>query len=146
MADASAPMTVSLAWDGSLEFTGLAGRHEVGIDGATYAASSPMQLLALGVAGCMAVDLVHVLTKGRHELTSLSATFTGARAKEEPRRFTSITLHFILTTSAPPAAIERAIQLSREKYCSAWNSLRQDISLTVTYELTSPLPFGDGGR
>ena len=137
MEDAAAPMTVSLAWDGNLEFTGLAGRHEVGIDGATYAAASPMQLLALGVAGCMAVDLVHILTRGRYELTALTASFTGERAAEEPKRFTAVTLHVAVATSAPPAAVERAIQLSREKYCSAWNSLRQDIALKVTYELSN---------
>ena len=135
MADATSPMTVSLAWDGNLEFTGLAGRHEIGVDGATYAAASPMQLLALAIAGCMAVDLVHILTRGHHALSALAAVFTGERAPEEPRRFTAIALHFTLATNAPPAAIERAIQLSREKYCSAWNSLRQDIPLTVTYEV-----------
>ncbi len=135
MADAKPPMTVSLTWDGNLEFTGLAGKHEIGIDGATYAAASPMQYLALSVAGCMAIDLVHILTRGRHALTSLGAAFTGERAADDPRRFTAITLHFTLATDAAPAVVERAIQLSREKYCSAWNSLRQDISLNVTYEI-----------
>ena len=131
-------MTVGLEWDGNLEFTGLAGKHEVGIDGATAAAASPMQHLALALAGCMAIDLVHILTRGRHTLTSLTATFTGERADAEPRRFTKIGLHFTLGTGAAPEVVDRAIQLSREKCCSVWASLRPDIELLVTYEITAP--------
>ena len=134
MADATPPMTVSLAWDGNLEFTGQAGKHEVGIDGASYTASSPMQLLALSVAGCMSVDIVHILTRGRHKVVSLEATCTGERAAEAPKCFRAITLHFVIGTDAAPTAIERAIQLSRGKYCSVWNSLRQDITLTTGFE------------
>jgi putative redox protein len=128
-------MTVSLVWDGNLEFTGQAGKFEVPIDGATAAAASPMQHLALAIAGCMAIDLVHILTRGRHSLSALGASFTGERAAVEPKRFTTIGLHFTLATDAAPAVVDRAIQLSRDKYCSVWNSLRQDIELTVTYEI-----------
>lgn len=135
MADVKPPMTVNLAWDGNLEFTGQAGKFEVPLDGATAAAASPMQHLALAVAGCMAVDLVHILTRGRHKLSALGAAFTGERAPVEPRRFTKIGLHFTLATDAAPAVVERAIQLSRDKYCSVWNTLRQDIELVVTYEI-----------
>jgi len=135
MTDATPPMTVNLAWDGNLEFTGQAGKHELGLDGATYTAPSPMQLLALSVTGCMAIDLVHILTRGRHRLTALNAAFTGERAAEGPKCFTAITLHFTIATDAAPAVIERAIQLSRDKYCSVWNSLKQDISLRTTWQI-----------
>jgi putative redox protein len=135
MADAKPPMTVSLVWDGNLRFTGHAGPFEVPIDGATTAAASPMQHLALAVAGCMAVDLVVILTRGRHTLSALGATFTGERTAVEPKRFTKIALHFTLATDAAAAVVDRAIQLSRDKYCSVWNSLRQDTELTVTYDL-----------
>jgi len=135
MIEAKPPMTVSLTWDGSLEFTGRAGKHQIGLDGATASAASPMQCLALSLAGCMAIDVVHILTRGRHTLTSLSAAFTGERAADEPKRFTRIGLHFTLATSAAHAVVERAIQLSREKYCSVWGSLRQDIELAVTFDI-----------
>ncbi len=128
-------MVVSLVWDGNLEFTGQAGKFEVSIDGAAAAAASPMQHLALAVAACMAIDLVHILTRGRHKVGALSAAFTGERAAVEPRRFTKIGLHFTLATDAAPAVVDRAIQLSREKYCSVWNSLREDTELTVAYEI-----------
>ncbi len=129
------PMTVSLTWDHALEFTGEAGKHEVGIDGASYTAPSPMVLLAMSLAGCMAIDLVHILTRGHHTVTALSTVFTGERAPEEPHRFVKIDLCFSVSTSAPAEQVQRALDLSRTKYCSVWNSLRQDIEFTVTYEL-----------
>lgn len=135
MADPAPVMHVSLTWDGNLEFTGRARKHEIGIDGATGTAMSPMQLMAFAVAGCMAIDLVHILTRSRHTLKALTADFAGTRASENPKRFTSVTLHFAVATSAPPAAVERAIELSRTTYCSAWASLRQDTELRVTYEI-----------
>lgn len=130
------PMTVTLEWDHALEFTAEAGKHEVGMDGASYTAPSPMQMLALSLAGCMAIDVVHILTKGRHTIAALSATFTGERTPEEPHRFVKIDLRFALSTSAPPDQVERALDLSRNIYCSVWNSLRQDIEFTVSYDLT----------
>ncbi len=137
------PMTVTLEWDqNALEFTGQAGKHEVSIDGATYAAASPMQLLALSLAGCMAIDVLHILTRGRHSVTALSTTFTGERAPEEPHRFVKIDLRFTIATSAGPEQIDRAFDLSRNKYCSVWNSLRQDIEFHVGYELKEQEPAG----
>ncbi len=130
------PLTVSLTWDHALEFTGQAGKHEVGIDGASYTAPSPMQMLALSLAGCMAIDVVHILTRGRHAVASLSTTFTGERSPDEPHRFVKIDLRFLLSTSANADQVARALELSRTKYCSVWNSLRQDIEFTVSYEIT----------
>lgn len=129
------PMSVSLSWDHALEFTGETGKHELGIDGASYTAPSPMQLLAVSLAGCMAIDVVHILTRGHHTITALGTTFTGERAPEEPHRFVKIDLRFSISTSASNEQVERALDLSRNKYCSVWDSLRQDIELTVTYEL-----------
>ena len=72
----------------------------------------------------------------RRDHETRPASGPGSRAPEEPRRFTSITLHYTITGEVPEAMIERAIQLSREKYCSVWHSMRQDIELTVTYKVT----------
>jgi putative redox protein len=129
------PLNISLTWDHALEFTAQAGRHEVGIDGASYTAPSPMQMLAMSLAGCMAIDIVHILTRGRHTISSLSTTFTGERAPEEPHRFLKIDLRFSIATSASADQVQRALDLSRNKYCSVWNSLRQDIDFTVSFEL-----------
>lgn len=94
-----------------------------------------MQLAAFGVAGCMAADVVAVLTKGRHPLTAFRVTFTGERAAEPPRRFLRITLHFHITGAIPPAAVERAIALSRQTYCSVWHSMRRDIDFITRFDI-----------
>ena len=95
-----------------------------------------MQAVALGLAGCMAADLVHILTRGRHPLKGLAVTLDGHRASSQPARFTRVGLHCDVTGEIPREAVERAIQLSRDKYCSVWHSLRQDIELDVTFEVT----------
>jgi putative redox protein len=138
MADAVAkpPTAISLVWEHDLVFGGQAGDLQVSLDSGSVAGPSPMQTLAFALAGCMAMDVVHVLTKGRHDLRGLRADLVGQRAPEEPRRFTAIALHYTLTGDVPSEKIERAIQLSREKYCSVWHSMRQDIDFTVTYTVT----------
>jgi putative redox protein len=83
----------------------------------------------------MAMDVVHVLRKGRHDLRGLTVGLVAGRAEDEPHRFTSAALKFTVTGNVPNAPIQRAIDLSRDKYCSVWNSLRQDIELTVTFEI-----------
>jgi putative redox protein len=139
MSDAVAkpPTTLELVWEHDLVFGGRSGDIQMSLDSASLAGPSPMQTLAFALAGCMSMDVVHVLTKGRHDLRGLRADLTGQRAPDEPRRFTAITLHFTITGDVPPDKVERAIDLSREKYCSVWHSMRQDIELTVTYKLSS---------
>ena len=92
-------------------------------------------MVAIGLAGCMAIDLADILRKGRHPLTSLEANIVGLRRDEPPHYFTAFTLKFIVGGNVPAHAIDRAINLSREKYCSVWHSLRQDIALTTSYEV-----------
>jgi putative redox protein len=127
--------TADLTWDADLRFTARSGGQHVVIDSNGHAGPSPMQTLAMSLAGCMAIDVVDIVKKGRHDLRALHVTFTGLRAAEPPRRFEEITLHYVIEGNVPEAAVERAIALSREKYCSVWHSLRQDIKLTVTHEI-----------
>ena len=83
----------------------------------------------------MAMDVVHVLKKGRHDMRGLRADLEGERAPDDPRRFTSIELKYTVTGDVPNDAVDRAIQLSRDKYCSVWHSMRQDIRFDVTYTI-----------
>lgn len=83
----------------------------------------------------MGIDLVQILTKGRHDLRTLRAHLVGDRREEDPKHFTRIRLHFTLTGDVTREAVERAIALSREKYCSVWHSLRRDIDFQVTSEV-----------
>jgi putative redox protein len=135
MTEVRPPLEATLEWDGEQQFTGIAGKHEIGMDGSAAAGPTPLQLLALSLAGCMAIDLVHILARGRHPATSLRTAITGHRANDEPRRFTRIRLHFTLSGQMLPEHVERAIQLSRDKYCSVWASFRQDIELEVGFTI-----------
>ncbi len=130
------PTIVDLEWESDLRLQATAGENRLILDSNGAAGVSPMQALALAIAGCMAMDVVHILRKGRHDLRGLRVRLTGQRAPEEPRRFTAVALHFAITGAVPTDQIQRAVDLSREKYCSVWNSMRQDISLEVTHEIT----------
>jgi putative redox protein len=131
------PTVVELIWEHDLVFGGKSADVAMTLDSGSDAGPSPMQALAFGLASCMAMDVVHMLKKGRHELRGMRADLTGQRANEEPRRFTAIALHYTVTGDVPAEAVERAVTLSREKYCSVWHSMRQDIELTVTFKVTS---------
>jgi len=133
MAESKPPLTAELVWSEELQFDATSGDAALVVDGDGKAGASPMQLVAVGVAGCMAADVVSILQKGRHPMTGLRTTLSAARLPEPPRRFVSLDLHFHLTGAVPEDAIARAINLSRDKYCSAWNSLREDIALTTSF-------------
>jgi putative redox protein len=131
------PVAVALTWDAGLRFTGSTRAGDIIVDGDSTAGPSPMDLLAVSLAGCMAIDVVEILSKGRHPLKNLEARVVGERAATPPRHYVRITLQFLVGGDVPPAAIERAIALSREKYCSVWHSLRRDIELLTSYEVAS---------
>jgi putative redox protein len=128
---------VELVWEHDLVLSGHAGGVGMTLDSASEAGPSPMQTLAFALAGCMAMDVIHVVKKGRHNLRGLRADLSGTRAPTEPKRFTAITLHFMVTGDVPDDKVARAIELSREKYCSVWHSMREDIELDVTYTVAA---------
>lgn len=137
MSDAKPPLSLELVWENELVFAGRSANLELRLDSAGAAGPSPMQALAFGLAGCMAMDLVHILKKGRHDLRGLRAELLGTRAPEQPHRFTAFELKYTVTGNIPDDAVGRAIELSREKYCSVWHSLRQDIELTITHQVAT---------
>jgi putative redox protein len=130
-----APLTAELLWTGGHTFGATSGSTAIVVDGDGAAGPSPMQLLAEALAGCMATDVVMILTKGRHALKGLRVVLTAERAPEAPRRILRLVLTFHMSGEVPDAAVERAIALSRETYCSVWHSLRQDIELTTAYDI-----------
>jgi putative redox protein len=136
-------MEIELTWEGEQRFTGRANGSTMVLDGHAEAGPSPVEALALALAGCMGIDVVHILTKGRHEPKALRARLEADRADAEPRRIVAVRLRFTLTGSVPPDKVERAIALSREKYCSVWHSLRQDIPFETSFEV---LGQGDKAR
>lgn len=95
-----------------------------------------MQALAYAAMGCMAMDLVLILQKGRHEMTGLTVSFDGERSTEHPKRYTSIHLRFDITGNVPEDAVTRAIEMSRAKYCSVSNTLRPDLNFTTSFTIS----------
>jgi putative redox protein len=134
MAD-TPPTVLSIVWEHDLVFAGSSDDVTMTLDSASQAGPSPMQALAFGLAGCMAMDVVHILGKGRHDLRGLRADLKGERADDHPRRFTAIELHYTVTGAVATDQVQRAIELSREKYCSVWQSLRQDIDFRITFKV-----------
>jgi putative redox protein len=133
--DVKPPIVAELIWSDHLRFGATSGPTALVIDGDGAAGPSPMQLAAFGLAGCMAVDVVSILQKGRHPLAGLRASFSGERAEDPPRRYVRITLHFHISGAVPADAVERAIALSRDKYCSVWHSFRHDVEFNTSYAL-----------
>lgn len=89
----------------------------------------------MALAGCMAIDVADIVMKGRHQLNSLEVRLTGERQDDPPRHFVHFSVHFLVGGVVPDQAIQRAIDLSRDKYCSVWHSLRQDMTLDTTFEV-----------
>lgn len=128
-----------------LEWTGEAlvfqGGHapglEVVVDSAGKAGGSPMDYLIVSLAGCMAIDVLMILEKSRVPVEALSVEAFGDRTESEPRRYTSLRLVYEVT--GPGAEhqprLDRAVALSRDKYCSVLHSLRPDIDLKIEIRL-----------
>jgi putative redox protein len=135
---ASKPVAVELVWSQGFQFEGSSGSNRLTIDGDSQAGPSPVQLMVFGLASCMAIDVLDIVRKGRHAVTAFRATLVGERAPEPPKRLLRATLRFEIHGSVPPATVERAIALSREKYCSVWHSMREDIQLATSFELHPP--------
>jgi putative redox protein len=105
-------------------------------NGGQNLAPRPMETVLAGTGGCTAYDVVLILKRGRHTVQGCSVKLTAERAQTEPKVFTKIHMHFTVTGKALPAvAVERAIALSHEKYCSASIMLAKMAEITTSFEL-----------
>jgi putative redox protein len=95
----------------------------------------PSDLLLLAAAGCASYDVVDILTKQREPLAGLETTCTGDQLPDPPNPFTRIHLHFAVRGPIPGHKVERAINLSLEKYCSIVCTLRPTVQVTTDYEV-----------
>jgi putative redox protein len=96
----------------------------------------PMEMLLLGLGGCSAFDVVHILRKGRQSITDCIAEIDATRADTDPKVFTRIHVHFIVTgRDLDPKRVEQAVKLSAEKYCSASIMLGKVADITHGFEI-----------
>ena len=137
-------MEVNIDWGGpqGMLFVAKTGTgHIAAMDGAPEGgghnlAPRPMELLLAGTGGCTAYDVVLILKRGRHAITGCSVKLQAERADVDPKVFTKI--HFVFTVSGdnlPRAAVERAIALSHEKYCSASAMMAHTAAITWSAEI-----------
>ncbi|MBK6980821.1 MAG: OsmC family protein [Betaproteobacteria bacterium] len=98
--------------------------------------SRPMELVLMGAGGCSAIDVVHILRKSRQDLVDCVVELEAERAPDEPKVFTRIHMRYVVTgRGLRPAQVERAIKLSKEKYCSATIMLAKTAEITTDYEI-----------
>jgi putative redox protein len=146
-------MECTVNWTGSLGtrsgmgFVAETGSgHILAMDGAPDAdkpengglnlAPRPLETLLAGTGGCTAYDVVLILKRGRHQVTGCSVKLSAERAVTDPKVFTRIHLHFTVSGKGIPAvAVERAIAMSHEKYCSASIMLGKTAEISTSYEL-----------
>jgi len=136
-------MECTVKWiNGGMSFLAETGsQHVVMMDGAPEAggrnlAPRPMELLLAGTGGCTAFDVVVILKKGRHAVTACEVSLKAERAETDPKVFTRIHFHFRVTGQGlKPQIVDRAIKLSKEKYCSASIMLGETAAITHDFEI-----------
>ena len=102
-------------------------------------APRPMETMLAGTGGCTAYDVVLILKRGRHAVTGCTLKVQADRADVDPKVFTRIHMHFTVTgKDLPAAAVERAISLSHERYCSASIMLGKTAEITTSFEIVEP--------
>ncbi len=138
-------MECTVRWvgnDAGMSFIGETGSgHAIVMDGAPEAGGRnlgprPMELLLAGTGGCTAFDVVLILKKGRHQVTGCDVSLNAERAEIDPKIFTKIHFHYRVTgKNLKPEAVARAIELSKEKYCSASIILGHSAEITHDFEI-----------
>ncbi len=117
--------------------------HMIVMDGAPEGggrnlAPRPMETVLAGTAGCTAYDVVLILRRGRQAVTGCQVKVTSTRAETDPKVFTKINMHFTITGSdISAAAVERAIQMSHDKYCSASIMLGKTAEITTSFDIVT---------
>jgi putative redox protein len=105
-------------------------------NGGQNLAPRPMETVLAGTGGCTAYDVVLILKRGRHDVRGCSVKLTSERAEQDPKVFTKIHMHFTVIGKAIPAhAVERAIGMSHDKYCSASIMLAKMATITTSFEV-----------
>jgi len=128
---------VSLRWTEAHTFQGGAeGGPEITVASGGREGPSPTQLLMLSLAGCMGVDIVMILEKSRVQLEQLEVVVEGERRADPPRRFLSMRLTFRIRgpSERDSGKVQRALDLSRDKYCSVLHTLDPDLDLEFAIE------------
>jgi putative redox protein len=130
-------MSANAVWTDNARFVGIAGsRHSIVMDAgsAEKSASSPMELILIGLCGCTAADVVSILQKKREPFIALEVRAEADQAHEPPKVYTHIRLMYKVRGKVSKKAMEDAVRLSKEKYCSVSAMLQKTAAITYTIE------------
>ncbi len=140
-------MKSRIKWIQDVMFVGESGSgHSVIMDGAPEAGGRnlgfrPMEMLLLGLGGCSAFDVMMILKRGRENVTDCVVELEAQRAETDPKVFTKIAMHYIVTGRAlDRKKVERAVSLSAEKYCSASAIIAKTAQIEHTIEIVEAAP------
>jgi len=135
-------MKARIKWIENVSFVAESGSgHALVLDGAPEGGGRdlgprPMEVVLMGTGGCTAYDVMHILRKSRAPVTDCVLEIEAERAEEDPKVFTRIHFHFIVTGKGlKPAQVERAVHLSAEKYCSASIMLGKTAAISHDFEI-----------
>lgn len=144
-------MKATVNWNGGMSFTGVgnsgfAVQMDTEIDlGGSNNGVRPMEMIALGLAGCTSMDIVSILQKKRQKLTKFEVNVDAPRSQDYPKVFTSAILKFVVTgIDVDETALLRAIELSATKYCPVHAMLEQAFPIDIQYEIYED--EGNGNR
>jgi len=134
--------TVHVKWNGRRRFVGWdeAG-HGVVMDSAPAqhgdgSGARPIELVLYALAGCTGMDVISIMEKKRQKVTDFEVVVTGSQREDPPKIYTDIAVEYVLTgIDLAPAAVERSIELSEEKYCSVRGMLGPDVRITTSYRI-----------
>ncbi|MFD2045409.1 OsmC family protein [Ornithinibacillus salinisoli] len=131
-------MDFTVKWNDKMAFSSTTpSGHEIKMDaseqvGGENTGARPTELLMSAVAGCTGIDIISILNKMRLEPTAFQMDVHGDRADDHPKKFTTINIHYALDGELPEDKVVRAIQLSKDKYCSVSHSLSADIKVSYS--------------
>jgi putative redox protein len=132
---------IEVEWEGGMRYRGgPAGGPTLLMDGEREAAPSPVDSLLVALASCSAIDVVEILNKRRTPPSAVRVQVEFSRAAVPPRRLTRVRLRYTVEAATEHAHVERAIELSFEKYCSVSTSLAPDLDLVWELELLAGDP------
>ena len=122
---------MQIVWEGGKRYRGgQPGGATLVVDGDRQAGPSPVEALVIALGSCSAIDIVEILEKRRTPAERLEVKVEFARAASPPRRITAARVTFVVATASEPSHVQRAADLSFEKYCSVSNTLAPDTELT----------------
>lgn len=135
-------MDAKLTWQNGMAFRGISGSTipvalDASIDhGGRGEGIVPMEMILMGLGGCTAMDVISILTKKRQEVTSFEIILHADRADEHPKVFTDITIEYVVKGKGlDPVAVERAVDLSENKYCPGMAMLRKAANIKTSFRI-----------